>query len=394
MPRVWSLPKGHVEARETHEQAALREVREETGCWAEILIKLSDISYWFYLNRTQAQEVGPLLSDALSLGRHGQPRPRGRRGPLVRDQGREESAQVRQREAPGRPRARVPRSAIADRDRRASSRPPSTSNPVRETSATLTAVPASTSALLASPLDVFDGPLDLLLISSKSSSSTSRPFRWRRVADQYFAYISRDGRARRRGRRRVSRHRRDAGVPQVASSLLPPIPPEFVVDGEESAGDRSKSVCASGSSRTRSIAKPAIDLRRSRAEAAGLLLSRRRRSVERTRPTLRDRPRQTRPRAPGGAALGASRRAHDRARALLAHRANGATSLRTVRRDGRAMFFALAANGSIAAASSSRFSRSSNCSARRASAFDQSETLRTFDVVAIAPVPAVDADAS
>jgi 8-oxo-dGTP pyrophosphatase MutT (NUDIX family) len=42
-----------VEARETHEQAALREVREETGCWAEILIKLSDISYWFYLNRTK-----------------------------------------------------------------------------------------------------------------------------------------------------------------------------------------------------------------------------------------------------------------------------------------------------------------------------------------------------
>jgi len=53
VPRVWSLPKGHVEARETHEQAALREVREETGCWAEILSKLSDISYWFYLNRTK-----------------------------------------------------------------------------------------------------------------------------------------------------------------------------------------------------------------------------------------------------------------------------------------------------------------------------------------------------
>jgi ADP-ribose pyrophosphatase YjhB (NUDIX family) len=52
-PRVWSLPKGHVELRETHEQAALREVREETGCWAEILTKLSDISYWFFLNRTK-----------------------------------------------------------------------------------------------------------------------------------------------------------------------------------------------------------------------------------------------------------------------------------------------------------------------------------------------------
>jgi 8-oxo-dGTP pyrophosphatase MutT (NUDIX family) len=53
MPRVWSLPKGHVEARETHEMAALREVREETGCWAEIFVKLSEISYWFYLNGTK-----------------------------------------------------------------------------------------------------------------------------------------------------------------------------------------------------------------------------------------------------------------------------------------------------------------------------------------------------
>ena len=52
-PRVWSLPKGHVEPKETHEQAALREVREETGCWAEILTKLSDIHYWFFLNRTK-----------------------------------------------------------------------------------------------------------------------------------------------------------------------------------------------------------------------------------------------------------------------------------------------------------------------------------------------------
>ena len=53
MPRVWSLPKGHVEHRETHEQAALREVREETGCWANVLVKLSEISYWFYLNGTK-----------------------------------------------------------------------------------------------------------------------------------------------------------------------------------------------------------------------------------------------------------------------------------------------------------------------------------------------------
>jgi 8-oxo-dGTP pyrophosphatase MutT (NUDIX family) len=52
-PRVWSLPKGHVEPRETQERAALREVREETGCWGEILSKLSEISYWFYLNGTK-----------------------------------------------------------------------------------------------------------------------------------------------------------------------------------------------------------------------------------------------------------------------------------------------------------------------------------------------------
>ncbi len=50
-PRVWTLPKGHVEPRESHEQAALREVREETGCWGEIVAKLNDITYWFYLNR-------------------------------------------------------------------------------------------------------------------------------------------------------------------------------------------------------------------------------------------------------------------------------------------------------------------------------------------------------
>ena len=44
---VWGLPKGAVEADETPEQAALREVREETGLVAEIRAPLGDISYWF-----------------------------------------------------------------------------------------------------------------------------------------------------------------------------------------------------------------------------------------------------------------------------------------------------------------------------------------------------------
>ena len=52
-PRVWTLPKGHLEARESTEQAALREVREETGCWAEILTRLNEISYWFYVGKAK-----------------------------------------------------------------------------------------------------------------------------------------------------------------------------------------------------------------------------------------------------------------------------------------------------------------------------------------------------
>ncbi|MBV8067748.1 MAG: NUDIX domain-containing protein [Candidatus Eremiobacteraeota bacterium] len=52
-PRIWTLPKGHVEARESTEQAALREVHEETGCWGEIVSRLSEISYWFYVGKNK-----------------------------------------------------------------------------------------------------------------------------------------------------------------------------------------------------------------------------------------------------------------------------------------------------------------------------------------------------
>ena len=52
-PRIWTLPKGHVEAKESTEQAALREVHEETGCWAEIITRLSEISYWFYVGKAK-----------------------------------------------------------------------------------------------------------------------------------------------------------------------------------------------------------------------------------------------------------------------------------------------------------------------------------------------------
>ena len=44
---LWSLPKGHVEAGETPEQAALREVHEETGLVGRILAPLGVIDFWF-----------------------------------------------------------------------------------------------------------------------------------------------------------------------------------------------------------------------------------------------------------------------------------------------------------------------------------------------------------
>jgi 8-oxo-dGTP pyrophosphatase MutT (NUDIX family) len=45
--RRWTLPKGGVEAGETHEEAAVREVREETGHAADVLAPLRPISYSF-----------------------------------------------------------------------------------------------------------------------------------------------------------------------------------------------------------------------------------------------------------------------------------------------------------------------------------------------------------
>src|SRR5436305_8975308 len=43
----WSLPKGHIEQGETQEQAALREVKEETGLDARILHSLGEVQYFY-----------------------------------------------------------------------------------------------------------------------------------------------------------------------------------------------------------------------------------------------------------------------------------------------------------------------------------------------------------
>jgi 8-oxo-dGTP pyrophosphatase MutT (NUDIX family) len=43
----WSLPKGHVEAGETTEDAAIREVAEETGITGRVIAPLGTIDFWF-----------------------------------------------------------------------------------------------------------------------------------------------------------------------------------------------------------------------------------------------------------------------------------------------------------------------------------------------------------
>ena len=44
---LWSLPKGHIETGETPEQAAVREVKEETGIESQIDKSLGVIDFWF-----------------------------------------------------------------------------------------------------------------------------------------------------------------------------------------------------------------------------------------------------------------------------------------------------------------------------------------------------------
>jgi ADP-ribose pyrophosphatase YjhB (NUDIX family) len=70
---LWSLPKGHIEAGETAEQAAVREVEEETGIAGEIVAELGTIDFWFVAEGRRIHKtvrhyllraVGGELSDA------------------------------------------------------------------------------------------------------------------------------------------------------------------------------------------------------------------------------------------------------------------------------------------------------------------------------------------
>lgn len=78
---LWSLPKGHIEEGETPEQAAIREVAEETGIQSEISRELGVIDFWFmaggkrihktvhhYLFTEKGGELAPQVSEVDDVG--------------------------------------------------------------------------------------------------------------------------------------------------------------------------------------------------------------------------------------------------------------------------------------------------------------------------------------
>lgn len=73
---AWAFPKGHVEAGETSEQTAVREVQEEGGVSAEIVARLAATRYtndrgvsreidWFVM---QTGSTEPVLEDTFGEG--------------------------------------------------------------------------------------------------------------------------------------------------------------------------------------------------------------------------------------------------------------------------------------------------------------------------------------
>ena len=68
--KVLALPKGHPDGEETLEEAALREVREETGVEAEVDRSLGDVRYWY---QRDGRRIAKRVSFFLLRWRSGDP---------------------------------------------------------------------------------------------------------------------------------------------------------------------------------------------------------------------------------------------------------------------------------------------------------------------------------
>jgi 8-oxo-dGTP pyrophosphatase MutT (NUDIX family) len=68
---LWALPKGRIDPGEQAQEAALREVTEETGARGRALRKLGDIKYWFHWDGDRVFKVVSFFLVQYSGGRLG-----------------------------------------------------------------------------------------------------------------------------------------------------------------------------------------------------------------------------------------------------------------------------------------------------------------------------------
>lgn len=54
---LWALPKGHIEPGESAEDAALREITEETGITGRLIRPIGTIDYWFVFDHRKIHKT-------------------------------------------------------------------------------------------------------------------------------------------------------------------------------------------------------------------------------------------------------------------------------------------------------------------------------------------------